>query len=604
MRSDKLLDAIGEIGADKITEAKEPIARRGARAWVKCGAMAACVCLIAAGALWYTGRISAKKQSGTQETAVSAQSGVTAPLGESKTEPATQTGAAAQQRTSETYSNLEELLAYLSGHDYHGDRMSEAGGGGSGAQAKKAEYAGFLYELRESDGRVTVSQLDGGETATALGQRVERIFVLGGRLICVSDRGDELEEGGEPAQLVEIYSLEKPGEPVLTQSFEQRGSLAEAYTAGNSLYLLTKDGVCACGWSRLQDTSAYIPSLKRNGEELKWEEGEISILGEPMSVEYIAASEIDTQTGELVSKKAFYANIKRMFYGEDWLAFTVFSETEDTGTRPELYTFSAGGDFRYTGKLSTAGLFGIEKSYPLADGVRPYGTYPAIVSVTKHDGDYRIIGNINERENGKNRGSFLAVTMETSSGDTAYKLLDAEEYPWASFDGVLWEEDRAILSVCTLENVFTSDLKQTERFVFVDFSSGIEFYENDLTAEHVAGVDVMYTYGSPLGYIEAFIPLGDGIYLRYNARPDGFDIYDFSSPAAPRRIYEAQTLLPEGCRFEFENEVYGDGSFGVKVVWPDENGRYVDPGATWRVYRVVPEAAQPFELISEESIAK
>ena len=61
-------------------------------------------------------------------------------------------------------------------------------------------------------------------------------------------------------------------------------------------------------------------------------------------------------------------------------------------------------------------------------------------------------------------------------------------------------------------------------------------------------------------------------------------------------------MLPEDCRFEFENEVYDDGSFGVVTVRPDENGRYVNAGLSWRVYTVDPGAAQPFTLVSESDI--
>ncbi len=103
----------------------------------------------------------------------------------------------------------------------------------------------------------------------------------------------------------------------------------------------------------------------------------------------------------------------------------------------------------------------------------------------------------------------------------------------------------------------------------------------------------------PLERAEPFIVLEDGIYLRYNALPDGFDIYDFSDSAAPRLLYRSGGMLEEEERFAFENEVYGENTFGVLKITPDENGDYKNAACTWQVYAVDITGAEPFILLEE-----
>ena len=69
---------------------------------------------------------------------------------------------------------------------------------------------------------------------------------------------------------VTIWDLADPEEPVLLETYEQLGARSVCWTAGEKLYLTTEDGVCACGWSRLDDVSGYYPALTHNGEKVPW----------------------------------------------------------------------------------------------------------------------------------------------------------------------------------------------------------------------------------------------------------------------------------------------------------------------------------------------
>lgn len=595
MNREDLYKSISGIDNDIIERSEKEVKKSSKRPWIKkwC-AVAACVVIIAVGMVW--GVISSNRN-----------------VSDSTDDPATGDSAFQDLKTSDTYSSLSDLLEYLSDNDNH----SESAGDGSGRGTSDAEsgdtsyslidsknaavYNGFLYHIGEE--KVYISKLNGGNTENvgSIGFSADYMFIYGERLVLTGSYvsgGNELDE--EMSAKVLVYDLSDPESPVLIDEYVQLGDVCACYLEGENLYLLTSDGVCACGWSRLDDLSEYVPKLSHNGGAIEWGEDDISILGEPTSVNYTAAVKINTISGKIEDKQAFYGDVKDVFYGSGWLALNVSGEMAEYMTMPEIYTFDCTDSFEYTGRISAADIFSIGEKVELTDNMRPDGTYPWIISLSRENDIYRILGGVSVKNGEKKTNSLLAVAADMKKGESVYETLDISDKEFFSYDEIIWEKNRAIISGGEMSGLYTDALEEFNSFVFAEFSDMyISFYQNDLTADHVAGIDMIYWMGNPFGELNAFIPMGNGIYLRYNGKPDGLDIYDFSDSKNPRCIYKTAGDIPDYCRFEFTWHVYDENTFGILMVSPDENGEYINGVYTWRIYSIDVDAKSPYTLLCE-----
>ncbi len=596
---DELIDETARVRAGKKWTAK--------KLW-KWGALAACLCLVlGAAARW-----------------LPHGSGPVVPPG--PVDPVTvPDGNGTPLATSETYATLDELLAYLSGHDDHGGRQDGGGdksanGSGGGAVARgttAAAYGGYAYHVAYIDGRykVLVSALDGSGAQSSINFPAQQLFLWKDRLVLVR----EFAEGGEDevgvidadpewSVLVGLYDLADPARPEAMEEYVLRGELTACWMDGGRFYLLTEDGVCACGWSRLEDTSGYVPQLTVGGEDVLWGDEDINILGEPVRVEYTAALALDAETGEVLDKQAFYGNIANVYRGPGWLALLVSAETEKYRYRPEVYTFDAAGTLTYTGKVSLAAVFGLEPAVERGrggdgGGSIPDGTYVSVRSVSRAEGVYRLICSYIQQQDGRRQShTFAGLAADMATGGYEYTMWDAAGVPGVVEAADLdWEADRAILCVTVLapeEGTPVYESGSEDRFIFADFDGlDIRWYDSGLSGDSVAGVDMLYSYGRPFGNLDSLIPLGNGLYLRYNDGPKGLDLYDFSRNDGARLLYQSPGELAENQRFEFQWEVYDEDTFGIMRVTfgPDGSAR----GATfdWCVYRVDP-VAEPYTLLA------
>ncbi len=458
--------------------------------------------------------------------------------------------------TSDTYNSLEELLGYLSENDDHGSsdslesasvRGSDSISGGILEPSSAVESGGYAYSI--GDGRVNITKLDGAGTLNvgSIDFDASYCFLLDGRLALVGVAyGDsELELGSVSYLVARFYSLDNPTAPELQREYKQLGSPVTVYASDGVLTFATSDGVCACGWSRLDDVSDYVPRLTKNGSLVEWGDADISILGAPSSVRYVAVTEIDTASMEIDSKRAYYGDIAGVFHGADWLAFTV----QRYGTAPELYTFTGG---HYTGKAAI--------------------NCTHVTSVDKSGSVYRVVGTDYE--------NIISAMYNIDTGALTAAVTPVIDTDVVFVDDIIWEKDRAIIAA----SGYTGDFEDFTRFIFAEFRGDrIDFIDSGLTAERVCGIDNMIMYGSPFNYLRSLIPVGGGLYLRYNGIPDGLDVYDFSSSTGASQLKSSEGELPEGCRFDFTWQV-SDGTIGILTIYPDEDGEYRNVTYTWRVY--------------------
>lgn len=506
--------------------------------------------------------------------------------------------------TSEKYSTLDDLLAAMSAGEEHntlgsGFSLSPVSSDDTVPGVDALVYQGYSYH--GAKGNLYITKLDGENTVTVntLEGIDGRLYLTGNRLVVHSDFTEDYEAY---YQKVKIFSLENPEQPELLESYTQLGKFCGSYMVGNTLYLLSSDGVCACGYSRLSDRSAYVPELSHNGEDIYWGDEDICILGNPTSVKYIAATMIRVDTGEIVDKMACYGNIWDLYCGAGDLVF----QTMDGREQEMLYVFSAEDSIYYAGNIDLAQALGIDRvkaytklgtneskrisdiyqvrsAYRDGSVIRVLANYTKIVDMEKW---------LNAESSALYPNEFgievyvMVAAADMATGVCKYTLTETGSY----YPGILWEKDRVILTVpVRSEENFLSD---EERFIFAEFSgTNIKTYESDLLAGNVSFVNIR----SENTWIME--KLGKGRYLRFNEDdPNGFDIFDFANSRRPRYVYESEGETDGDMGPEFQ--IYDENTFAVKVT----RGEYPNRVYFLQIYSIGKDMDAPFTLLAEYEI--
>lgn len=578
-------------------------------AWMKWAAAAACLCLIAAAVLPYVlpqknGNVQQNVEPlvSTEENPNASEKEPSKPdtqPSEPERDPFKPTGepdTAFAANTSDTYATLPELLAYLSSHESHdsvytGDGLDTPAASGEPDEAKETglvENTGVAvsgdgkYSYHIGEDAIYISQLDGKNTQNVgtIDENADAIFACGNHLLVISRIWPS---GNDPdftsSVCVGIYDITAPDKPTRQEEYTQLGELSSCWMVNGVLFLVTSDGQCACEWSRTDDLSQYYPSLQHNDKAVEWTDEDISILGEPTKVQYSAITAIDGSSGQIVKKKAIYGDIWNLFYGEGWIAASVFGETLTYRENPVLYTF--GSDLGFTGKINTAEIMGAPEKNTLEDGMGQDGSYLQIESVSNYEGIYRLLGTFLKCEGDSNEQSFMAIAANAQTGESGSQLLKIDTGSLHDeFTEILWEDNRAIacIGIGRLET----------KFLFAEFSgSDVTFQETELKADYLNSQVGMIS-GNPFGDFETLIPMGDGIYVRYSnpaIGPGGFDVFDFSDSAAPKLLYRAEDSLSGQDAFDFAWHVYDARTFGTLKVLLDGGEEYFqNVKLAWCIY--------------------
>lgn len=573
MNKDQFSDALGKVNEKYIIEAATYGRKKRKKTWLKRGTMAACLCLIAAASCFAVTHF--------HRTAPSVPEPIIS-------EPGTNSNPSNVGKTSDTYGNLRELLEELGQHEEHNGKETPDGNGVSASRIDGQDTVSFgeyVYQLT-SDSAIAIYK-DGDRIGT-VDTTAEYLFLWNSRLIAV---GTQMHP--ETSISVSIFDVTaSPEKPAQLEHFIQLGSLTACYLVDGQLYLMTSDGICACGWSRLDSVEDYIPQLWQGEEKLSWVENEIHILGAPTGVKYVAVTQIDLNSLKVSGKNAYYGDIDNVFYSDEGYAFSTRSATKNTYLLPDLYTFEA-SSLSFTGKVDLASVLGLEKVRTIKDGIGPDGDYPLVKSVSLQGTVWRFMGEIDSIADASRKGKkMFAGTFDWKTGKSSKNITEILD-DWFHIDDVLWEEDRAIVTIGS------SGADGKAKIVFACFNgTEISFLHNDIVCDRVLGIDNMFLMGDPLDAIHPFIALGDGIYLRYNSTPDGFDIFDFTDSANPKCLYRSQGDIPAGCRLDFQNWGYDKNTVGVRVITPNK-GEYRDVIVHWCIFSVDPSGERPFTKLGE-----
>ncbi len=505
------------------------------------------------------------------------------------------------KNTSNKFATLDRLIAYkeenISGNKDDGDATvgSDSISNSLSVDATALQvneggtlvaYGDYSYHLGENV--IYISRLLGNSPANVgeikLTEKTtykSKLFICSNKLVAIEQWNKDGSAGKlENYSSVNIYDLATPENPMLVNEFIQMGQTAACYTVKDNIYLLTTDGQCACGAGH-SNKESYVPHLTQNGRSVAWGDGDISILGEPSRICYLAAVKINVATGNIIDKQAFYGDIEEIFFGTDWLTVVVEEQNYT-----DAYTFNTANSFTHTGKVR------------LNDAVKENINFD-ITTITKANGIYRIVGTAYSA--GKN-ARLLIITLDLSSQKGCVALMTpySDEEKTLTIDDVVWEQNRAIVTVST---IVKPDYSHKANIILVHFSNlEVKIQDEKLSVDRVDGVDMIFAESVPFG-LNPIISMGDGVYIRYNKIPNGLDIFNFNS-SAPKLIYDSPGEIPTASRYNFVNRVYDKNTFGIIVQTPDSSGEYRNSTFSWNIYSVNIGSTKPYTLIKSVDIGK
>ncbi len=501
--------------------------------------------------------------------------------------------------TSEKYKTLDELLSDLSKNDNHSDTLGSGVATSSDSDGidhftrifLRGEYIFKIVNIRtetvRSDSKIQILKRDDDGDYSNIGNTDidAESFMIHNDILITTDYSS-----------FRFYRITDPSNPSFITEYTFN-PWTSAYRVGDELYLIFSDGVCACGWSRTDDVSEFYPSFSRDGEADKWGDEYISILGEPTRVSYIAVMKVSLETFDVIDKRAYYGDITAFDYGTDWFAISTQTSKTDEGyvLNPDVYTFDSSEILKHTGKIDLSECFKREKKVLVSESWRADDIN--ILSILKIDGKFRIIANEYLRDSTL---SFRCVLMAMEADMVNERCVSAElplEYNNPRFNQHLHETGRTILTM-----TYKNDQETPDTFMFIEFSDErIDIIPSNMIAEHVDGIEDHYSGG----ITEAIVPMGNGIYIRYNSTPNGWDVYDFSDSKDPKHLHKSTPLTEKDSFNSYSWIRYSENLFGVArctLAEPisETSTSYYD--VYWDIYSFDPNSKTPFTLIESRLV--
>lgn len=516
--------------------------------------------------------------------------------------------------TSEKYKTLGELLADLSKNDNHKNTLGS--GVTTSSDSDGIEHLSQVYIRGEYQFIIS----DYYHQITQVGNEIRHENIKTGDKVYIQ----RIDENGYYTNIVNhdidaksfmlykdiliakndsvisFYDITDLSNPSLITEFAFETG-ASVYRVEDELYFTFSDGVCACGWSRTDDMSEYYPSYSRDGKADKWGDENISILGEPTRVDYVAVMKLSLETLEVIDKRAYYGDIEEFNYGPDWFTVTTKTNKKSDGyvLNPDVYTFDTTKALKHTGKVDVSDVFGRDKKVPYSE--KGYANHIRVLSVAKIDGKFRIIGAEYIRYPKPDViHHYVLMAMEADMANERYVSAELYlDYANSEFNQRLNEKDRTILTVNYKDNN-DKDPYRNSTFIFIEFSDErVDIIPSNLTVERVEGIN------SSGGITNAIVPIDNGIYIRYNSDHNGFNVYDFSDSKNPKLLSAAVPLIGENDFNSFSWIKYSENLFGVA------RGTLSDPKSEtstkyydiyWDIYSFDPTSKTPFTLIESKQV--
>lgn len=465
--------------------------------------------------------------------------------------------------TSEKYSSLDELLADMS----HGeDHTRDSEGSTYGADTTGAAvYNGYSYHL--VSGGIAISKLEnnGARSVGRIDGSYCGVSVFGEYLALFSVDGG-WETGEAITTTVKLFSLSDPASPILFDIYELGGSLKTVFCHNGSLFIAHGDGVCACGWSRLDSDDEYKPSITVNGNSITISGSDIDILGSPVRVEYTAITCIGGN-GEYASTRVMYGNIEDIYVFEDELIFNVVEANDTKSSPPVLYRYELQEQsISYCGCVYLADALEISRD---GTGYRLSGAYAELTNISKSDGVLRLVGVVHGfklNEIASSRLFCISVSTDNES-DTALSTACVNGKPLA-IDELLCTDEHLVFT----SSVYSDDgMSKNAYLSYIEVSGfSAQFCEKYIEVAYINGIDGYVTMGRPYGSVVTLIELDNNRLMRICSDFDHFELIELGKDDI--ELGGTVQTLGEDEVYMLEAYTLADGISAVLIGTPYYNG--------------------------------
>ena len=479
------------------------------------------------------------------------------------------------------YAGLDELLMHLSENEQHNSGVaSESETAGTDAQ-KDSSLSDVIavngYAYHPTDDGVMITKLDGQATESIgkIDLWANSMFFAYDKLAVTSGHYEYSEDGSEtPYTTLSIYMnlFEDPSHPQLRDVYTVKGNYVDSFMHAGKLYLVTEDSECACGYSRSDEKSAYLPYIHHSGviseyeEEITFKEDDLTVLASPTRINYTVVTVIDMKNGEISDTKAFYAYTERVFFSDGFIAFAVTQNAKQS-----VFVFDA-DFFEFMGRIEP--FDSSDKSI----------THTEILHFAKKDSGFCLTGHITGGIGEEKIRTIFAAKANTANGAVTFDTFVPHEGFHLNITEITETDFGTLISFDEIQGDTVIG-----RMSIADYSYGAELINSASEFASVHGVDTAFYFGDPLGDITTLTDLGDGYYARTNELPDAFDIIKVSQDGI-ELINDTDSMLKGDERFVFKNK-FADGKlFAVSFEGEDV---YLN------VYSVNVQENKPFELIEK-----
>lgn len=512
--------------------------------------------------------------------------------------------------TSEKYESLEELLQSVKHKEtnnqdeassgrvmYKGSQTAE----GYNAASSAVVYKDYAYHITE--GGVSITRLSSSEPnfEGVINARAENLLLCNDKLALFrTDYDDPL--GGKPTVTTELYDLSSPEAPELVDAFTQSGSYVESFAQNGKVYLMTSDGVCACGYSRGDGVDEYMPKITHNGESVTVDEDRVFILGEPTSIRFTTLTAYSMSEKNIICTDVFYGDTDKCFSGMERMALCVESRGELYSSTPVLYIFDIKNDAEFIGKVNLSAALDIPAMWLTGSSDER-----AEVIYAELSGDTcRVIGTVYSSNSNQSESEIYALSADVSSGKCR-KTLSQKKDALAAIDEIVDMGGKKLIISSAFD---INTMQSSARLCCADFSGELPVItESSFEIDAVSGVDMLFSYGRPYGELFPTMVLDEGIAVRYNGIPNGMDILDISDPSDMKLLYSSGNIFGnDEERFLIEGGALSEKHIAVLKANPQKNKegefdyRLLDFQLC--IYEIKPNEAHPIQLVSEYAVNK
>jgi inhibitor of cysteine peptidase len=255
----------------------------------------------------------------------------------------------------------------------------------------------IIYQAMGKDTKLlSVTQLDAGENAFEYGNEM---FLLGDRLMILAGSYPTVWAGTAGSYNASrtqalIYDISDRARPVLAFTLGQSGDYVSSRLIGDYVYVVTTQYV----WQMARDVpETYVPTLYKNGAAASIAPGDISMVADPQSPVYTVIGAVNLKDGkEYAGSKALFGSASQIYCTQNHLLLALpgyASQTSDISPDEKGRNVQITNSHSYT-KLV---LFGLDKGSitRLASGEVP-GALLNQFSMDEYKDVFRLVTTVNE----------------------------------------------------------------------------------------------------------------------------------------------------------------------------------------------------------------